>query len=110
MEKTAILNKYELVLIVDAKLAHEDKEAILKGTTDLIAKHGGKVINSFVWKEKQRFTFEIKKLTEGTYYMINFESAGEAIEKVSLEMRLNETILRSLIINVDEHTAVEAKS
>jgi ribosomal protein S6 len=39
MVKTA--RKYELVLIVDAKLTNESKEAIRKEVAEAINKHGG---------------------------------------------------------------------
>ena len=61
MEKNELVRKYELVVIVDAKLTNEVKEAVRKEVTDAINKHGGKVINSQVWLEKHKLTFQIKK-------------------------------------------------
>ena len=61
MEKDEQKRKYELVVIVDAKLTNESKETVRKEVADLVNKHGGKVINSQVWLEKHKFTFEIKK-------------------------------------------------
>ena len=72
MEKNELTRKYELVVIVDAKLTNEMKEAVRKEVTDTINKRGGKVINSQVWLEKHKLTFQIKKCNEGTYYLINF--------------------------------------
>ena len=74
MDNTETLSKYELVLIVDAKSTSDSKEAIRKEAADLINKHGGKVINSQVWLEKHKMTFQIKKCDEGTYFLINFEN------------------------------------
>jgi len=105
MEKTA--GKYELVVIIDTKLTSEAKETIRKDVTDLINKHGGKVINSQVWLEKHKLTFPIKKCNEGTYYVINFEGRGEIVEKVQPSLRLNEKILRFEFIKVESKTAAE---
>jgi len=101
MENIEVLNKYELIVIIDAKLTSEEKEELRKQAAETVNKAGGKVINSQVWIEKQKFTFEIKKRTEGMYCSINFESAPEAIEKIQASFKLNEQILRSLITKVE---------
>lgn len=91
------MNKYELIMIVDAQLSPSEKEEILKQATEAVTKGEGKVINSQVWLEKQRFTFGIRKRKEGTYYLVNFESNGNA-GKIRDLLRLNENILRYAIL------------
>ncbi|MBP9855180.1 MAG: 30S ribosomal protein S6 [Candidatus Omnitrophica bacterium] len=103
-----ITKKYELMLILDAHLSKDDKDAIIKSVNDVINKSGGKVINTQVWFEKQKFTFEIKKKSEGTYYLINFAAEKPAIAKIRAYLRLNEKILRSLILEVAAHATKEA--
>ena len=100
MEKSALARKYELVLIIDAKLASEIKETIRKEATDLINKHKGKIINSQIWLEKHKLTFPIKKCDEGTYYIINFEGDSGVVAKVKPILRINENILRFSFIRV----------
>jgi len=95
------MNKYELVVIVDATISQEEKEKIIKDACDAVAKSEGKVINSQVWLDKQKFSFRIKKKAEGTYYIINFESPTSAIVKVERILRLNEKVLRSLIVKAE---------
>jgi len=101
MGKDENLRKYELVMIVNAKLTSDEKETIRKDVTGLIDQHGGKVINSQIWLEKQKFTYQIKKCDEGTYYIINFEGGGDVIEKIQPKMRLNEKILRFVFMKVE---------
>ena len=95
------MEKYELVVIVDANAPQEKKESILKETTDAIGKSEAKVINSQVWLDKHRFTFRIQKCLEGTYYTVNFEALPVAIAKIRQYLKLNEEILRSLIVRVE---------
>ncbi|MCK5012506.1 MAG: 30S ribosomal protein S6 [Candidatus Omnitrophica bacterium] len=108
MEKSELIRKYELVMIVDAKSTNEAKEAIRKEVTDVINKHGGKVINSQVWLEKHKLTFQIKKCSEGTYYVINFEGQSEIINKIRPSLKLNEKILRFDFIKVEPKATAEA--
>jgi small subunit ribosomal protein S6 len=110
MEKNELTRKYELVVIVDAKLTNEVKETVRKEVADLIEKRGGKVINSQVWLEKHKFTFLIKKCSEGTYYIINFEGEGEIISKLKPKLKLNEKILRFDFIKVESKQKAEAVS
>ena len=99
--KTETLRKYELMIIVDAKLANEEKETARREATETVTKAGGKIINSQTWLEKQKFSFAIKKCAEGTYYLINFEGEGAAISPIRSDLRLNERILRFAVTKVD---------
>ncbi|MBI3616920.1 MAG: 30S ribosomal protein S6 [Candidatus Omnitrophica bacterium] len=99
--KTETLRKYELMIIVDAKLANEEKETVRREATEIVTKAGGKIINSQIWLEKQKFSFAIKKCAEGTYYLINFEGEGAVIGPIRSDLRLNERILRFAVTKVD---------
>jgi len=93
--------KYELVVVIDAHMAQSQKDDVLKQSTDAVVKGGGKVINSQVWLEKHKFTFILQKKTDGTYYLINFESNGAGIDKIKENLRLNESILRYAIFRTN---------
>ena len=90
--------KYELVVIVSAALTPQEKEAVLKEASDIIGKHEGKVINSKVWLEKHKMTFPIKKVSEGTYFLLNFEGDGSRVSQLREALKMNEKILRSTIV------------
>ncbi|HBR14879.1 MAG TPA: 30S ribosomal protein S6 [Candidatus Omnitrophica bacterium] len=108
MEKSELVRKYELVVIVDAKLTQEEKETIYKEATDAVTKGGAKIINNHVWLEKHKFTFRIKKCHEGTYYLIAFEGEGSEIEKIKSVLRVNERVLRFAITQGKSPYVVEA--
>jgi small subunit ribosomal protein S6 len=95
------MNKYELIVIINAQMPLEQKETVSKQAVDAVVKGGGKVVNNQVWLEKHRLAFKIKKCLEGTYYLIKFEALGKAIEKIKEVLRLNEDILRFLIVRVE---------
>lgn len=99
------MNKYELVYIVDAHLAAEAKEEVGKQIADAVTKADGKVINSNVWFERQRMSFPIKKVQDGSYYLVNWEGRGNASVKLRQSLRLNERVLRFLIIAANSQKA-----
>lgn len=95
------------MVIVDAHLSQDEKDSILKEIDGEISKAGGKTVNTQTWFEKQKFTFEIKKKKEGTYYLINFEAEKPAIAKLNAFLRLYEKVLRGLILEVEKHSVKE---
>ena len=108
MRKDELLRKYELVVIVDAKLSAEEKKNIAKESSDVVSKAGGKIINVQLWLEKHKFTFRIRKYDEGSYYLISFENDGSMIEKIKAALKLNEKIIRFVIIQVESAALAEA--
>lgn len=95
------MNKYELVVVVDAALTQEQKESLLKEVTDAVTKFEGKVVNRQVWLDKHKFIFRMKGKSEGTYYLVNFEGAGAVAGKLREALRLNEKLLRCLITKTE---------
>jgi small subunit ribosomal protein S6 len=100
------MNKYELVYIVDAHLGPEAKEEVSKQVVDTVAKAEGKIINTNVWFERQRISFPIKKVQDGTYYLVNWEGTPNAPAKLRQTLKLNERVLRFQIINSNEHKGI----
>ena len=91
------MNKYEMVIILDAQLPTEAKEATCKQVTDSIGKCEGKVINSQLWLDKQKLSFNIKKCVSGAYYLLNFECLSSAVEKIKQLLKINDSVLRFVI-------------
>lgn len=101
MENKELLTKYELVVILDAKLNPEEKEGIINDVLETVKKQDCKVINNKVWIEKQKLAFEIKKCKDGTYYLINFEGKASASSSIRGSLRLKEKLLRFSIIKAE---------
>jgi len=110
MEKNELITKYELVLIIDANLTSEQKETIFKEAANSVTNSGAKVVKSQVWLEKQKFTFDIKKCKEGTYYLIHWEGPRSSVENIRSSLKLNEKILRFATCKVETHAAFETVS
>ena len=99
------MNKYELVYIVDAHAPQAARDEIAKHVTDAASRSDVKVINSQVWLERHRMSFPIKKVWEGTYYLLNIEAPTVAVNKMQAFLRLNEQILRFLAIRQENKSA-----
>ena len=95
------MNKYEFVYIIDAHAPQATKDEVAKQVADAAAKSEVKVAANQVWLDKHRMSFPIKKISDGTYFMLNLESKSAGINKMQSILRINEQILRFLTIRVE---------
>jgi len=92
--------KYEVMVITKPGLSDEGKEAFLKQVAEPVTKNEGKVTKKELWMDKYRMAFSIKKQREGSYYLIEFTIPEAAILKLNQAWKLNENILRFLVIKL----------
>lgn len=91
------MNKYELVLIVNAKIEDEAREAVVEKAKSYIARYNGNVNEVEEWGKK-RLAYEIQKMREGFYYFIQFESEADCPAEVEKHIRIMDNVLRYLIV------------
>lgn len=95
------MNKYELALVVNAKIEDEERAAVVDKCKALIERFGGTITNVDEWGKK-RLAYEIQKTREGFYYFIAFESAGTAPAEIESRVRIMDNVLRYLVVKADE--------
>ena len=66
------MNKYELTVVVNAKIEDDVRVATVEKVKEYVARYGGTVTNVDEWGKK-RLAYEIQKMKEGFYYFIQFE-------------------------------------
>ena len=96
------MNKYEAMFIVKPDLTEEERKSLFGQINDVVAKNNGKVIESSVWSEKRKLFFPLKKYREGVYYLLNFSLAPAMVKEIMHTYKLNENILRALIIKIEQ--------
>lgn len=95
------MNKYELALIVSAKIEDEAREAVVTKAKDYIARFGGTVTEVEEWGKK-KLAYEIQKMSEGFYYFIQFDAAPEVPDELEQSVRIMDNVLRFLVVRKDE--------
>ncbi|MBO4324286.1 MAG: 30S ribosomal protein S6 [Lachnospiraceae bacterium] len=95
------MNKYELALVVNAKIEDEAREAVLQSAKDLIARFGG-VITNVDDQGKKKLAYEIQKMSEGFYYFIQFDAEATVPNEIEQRVRIMDNVLRYLCVRVDE--------
>ena len=91
------MSKYELALVVNAKIEDEAREAVVEKAKGYVARYGGTVTNVDEWGKK-RLAYEIQKMKEGFYYFIQFEADATAPAEIERHVRIMENVIRYLCV------------
>ena len=94
------MNKYELALIVSAKIEDDARTAAVEKAQEIITKAGGLVTN-VEDAGKKRLAYEIQKMNEGFYYFIQFDAESEVPAQVEAQVRIMESVIRYLCVRQD---------
>lgn len=95
------MNKYELALVVNAKIEDDARNAIVEKAKDYIIRFGGKIAE-VEEVGKKKLAYEIQKMNEGFYYFIHFEAEPGVPAEVEGNVRIMENVLRFLCVREDE--------
>ena len=95
------MNKYELALIVNAKIEDDVRTATVEKAKEYITRFGGTVTEVDDWGKK-RLAYEIQKMKEGFYYFIQFEAEAAAPAQIEQRVRIMDNVLRFLCVRKDE--------
>ena len=95
------MSKYELALVVNAKIEDDERTAVVDKCKALIERFGGTITNVDDWGKK-RLAYEIQKMREGFYYFIQFDAASTVPAEVERDVRIMDNVLRFLVVRKDE--------
>ncbi len=95
------MRTYETVIVIDSLLKTEEIDSIINKYERFISANGGKVSSTDRWG-KRRLAYEINKRQYGFYVLIRFEGPSAMIKQLDREYRLNESLLRTKIIKLDD--------
>ena len=95
------MNKYELALVVDAKIEEDVRVATVEKAKDYVTKFGGNITNVDEWGKK-KLAYDIQHQSEGFYYFIQFDAASNVPALVEQDVRIMDNVLRFLCVRKDE--------
>ena len=94
------MRNYEGVFIASPDLSTEAVKGVVTQVQELVTKNGGHVDGLQEWGKK-RLAYKIKKKQEGHYFVLNFQLDSNQTKKVEQLLRLNDQLLRFLLVNKD---------
>ena len=93
------MNKYESIIIVSPNVDEEGIKALEKKFTGLINKNGK--VESVENMGKKKLAYEIKKFTEATYMLFNFEAEPASIAELERVYRITDDIIKYIVVRKD---------
>ena len=91
------MHKYELAVVVSAKVEDDERAATLDKVKALIERFGGQITTVDEWGKK-KLAYEIQKMKEGFYYFVHFESDASVPGEIEQRIRIMDNVLRYLCV------------
>ena len=95
------MNKYELALVVSAKIEDDARTATVEKAKEYITRAGGTVTEVEEWGKK-KLAYDIQKMSEGFFYFIQFDAESNVPALVEQDVRIMDNVLRFLCDRKDE--------
>ena len=95
------MNKYELALVVNAKIEDDARAQVVEKAKEYIVRAGGTVTDVDEWGKK-KLSYEIQKMREGYYYFIHFDGEPTSPAQIEENVRIMDNVLRFLCVRQDE--------
>jgi len=108
------MNYYEILYILSPALSEVEREELVKKLNAFIEQKGGEVVSENRWGTRT-LAYPIKKYTSGYYVLTYIKLPPENLSDLKYFMRINEGILREMILKkknipVSEKQSVSSKS
>ena len=91
------MSKYELAVVVSAKLEDDARAEVIEKVKALVTRFGGNITDVDEWGKK-RLAYEIQKMKEAYYYFIHFESETTTTGEIEERIRIMDGVIRYLCV------------
>lgn len=103
-----MLNNYETVFISTPVLSESQMKEAVDKFKKILTSDGAKIIHEENWGLR-KLAYPIQKKSTGFYYLIEFTSDGSMLDKLEIEYRRDERIIRFLTVKLDKYGAAYAE-
>lgn len=100
------MNLYEIMFIQNPDIGEEDQGKLLTRLSATVSKYGGEVIRIDDQGIKS-LAYNIEKHARGRYFLGYLEGPGSMIPEIERFLRLDENIMRFVVIKLDRHVKKE---
>ena len=95
------MNKYELALVVTAKIDDNARAEVVEKAKGYITRANGEITGIEEWGKK-RLAYEIQYQREAYYYFIHFEAEPGAPALIERDVRIMDNVLRYLVVRQED--------
>lgn len=94
------MRKYEVMYILRPTLEQEAVQATVEKFKGIMS-NGGEITNHQDMG-KRRLAYEINKIREGFYFLVNFQATPAVVAELERIMKISDEVIRYLIVREDE--------
>ena len=98
------MNQYETVFILTPVLSDEQMKETVAKFKKLLTDNGAEILNEEAWGLK-KMAYPIQKKSTGFYQLIEFDAAPNVVEKLEINFRRDERVIRFLTFRQDKYAA-----
>lgn len=98
----AVANDYEVTYILRPQLEETEVDERVALLGENLKTTGGEVVGEIEKMGKRRLAYEINDVREGYYVVMKFKSDAAQAKELERQMRLNDDVMRALVIRLDE--------
>ncbi|KFN02833.1 30S ribosomal protein S6 [Bacillus clarus] len=95
------MKKYEIMYIIRPNMEEEAQKALVERFASVLTSNGAEIINTKEWG-KRRLAYEINDLRDGFYMILNVNSNAEAVKEFDRLAKINEDIMRHIVVKDEE--------
>ncbi len=103
------MNQYETVFILTPVLTEEMVVEAVGKFRQVLEVNGAELVHQESWGLKQ-MAYTIRKKSSGFYHLFEFKGDASLVDKLELEFRRDERILRFLTVSLDKHAVLYNQS
>jgi small subunit ribosomal protein S6 len=95
------VSKYECVFILRVDQPEAEMESRVAHIGSIVSQHEGEITLQDHWGVR-KLAYEIDDETKGDYMLLRFTSGGTAVAEIDRYLRLDDKVLRHLVVNDEE--------
>ncbi len=95
------MNKYEIMFIVKPDMEEAEIRKTAEAMKKVLTDSKAKILEEKAMGQRE-LAYEINKFNTGYYYLYVVEASSEAEQEFNRVARINESLLRSIVVKVEE--------
>lgn len=97
-----MLNHYETTFIATPVLSEPQMKEVVDKFKDILTGQGAEIVHEEDWGLR-KLAYPIQNKSTGFYYLLEFKAPGAAIERLEIEFRRDERVIRFLTFRMEKY-------
>ena len=102
------MRRYECMYILHPELQEEEINQVVEKFQNLVTEQGG-IVDKVELMGKRRLAYEVKKLREGFYVLLQFQGEPKIAAELERNLKIAEQVIRYLVVRLEDKKAKAAE-